>query len=96
MFLSIQRKGKKLLLREAELHQYMDKKIKELSSLASSVILALVMITMLTILTVFKAGYIYLYALILLPLIGRVYVFNVISRWLRKKFQELIGVNPEF
>ncbi|MBL7180299.1 MAG: hypothetical protein ISS65_08850 [Desulfobacterales bacterium] len=92
MVLQIQRKGKKILLTEDELHEYMDIKINEISRLASSIILALIMITMVAILTIFKAGDIYLYALILLPLVGRVYVGDMILRWLRKKFQDLIGI----
>lgn len=92
MVLQIERKGKKLLLQEDELHAYMDTKINEISRLASSVTLALIMITIVAILTIFKAGDIYLYALILLPLVGRVYVGDMISRWLRDKFQELIGI----
>ncbi len=71
MMLNIQRKGKKLLIKETELHAYMDTALQEITRLASSVILALVVITLLAILTIFKAGDIFLYALILLPLIGR-------------------------
>ncbi len=92
MILNIQRKGKKLLIKETELHAYMDTKLQEITRLASSVILALVVITLLAILTIFKAGDIFLYALILLPLVGRVYVNGMVSKWLRKKFQELIGI----
>ncbi len=92
MILNIQRKGKKLLIEETELHEYMDTKIQELTRLASSVILALVVITLLAIVNIFKGGDIYLYALILIPLIGRVYVNDKTSNWLRKKFQELIGI----
>jgi hypothetical protein len=92
MILNIQRKGSKLLIKETELHAYMDTKIQEITRLASSVTLALVVITILAIITIFKAGDIYLYALLALPLIGRVYVNDKISNWLRKKFQELIGM----
>ena len=92
MMLNIQRKGKKLLIKETELHAYMDTKLQEITRLASSVTLSLIMITLLAILTIFKAGDIFLYALILLPLVGRVYVRDMISKWLRKKFQELIGI----
>jgi hypothetical protein len=92
MVLEIQRKGKKLLLQEDELHAYMDTKINEISRLASSVTLALIMITIVAILTIIKAGDIYLFALILLPLVGRGYVGDMISSWLRNKFQELIGI----
>ena len=92
MILNIQRKGKKMLIKETELHEYMDTKIQEITRLASSVTLALIMITILAIITILKAGDIYLYALILLPLIGRMYANDMISKWLRKKFQELIGI----
>ncbi len=92
MILNIQRKGKKLLIKETELHEYMDTKIQELTRLASSIILALVVITLLAIINMFNAGDIYLYGLIVLPLIGRVYANDMISKWLRKKFQELIGI----
>jgi len=92
MMLNIQRKGNKLLIKEAELHAYMDTKIQEITRLASSVTLALVVITILAIINIFKARDLYLYALIALPLIGRVYVNDKISNWLRNKFQELIGM----
>ncbi|MEE8431158.1 MAG: hypothetical protein V3S16_07920 [Candidatus Desulfatibia sp.] len=92
MMLNIQRKGKKLLIKETELHAYMDTKLQEITRLASSVTLSLIMITILAILTIFKAGDIFLYALILLPLVGRMYVSDMIAKWLRKKFQELIGI----
>ncbi len=92
MILKIQRKGSKLLIKETELHAYMDTKIQEITRLGSSVTLALVVITILAIITIFKAKDIYLYILLALPLIGRVYVNDKISNWLRKKFQELIGM----
>jgi len=90
--LNIQRKGKKLLIKETELHEYMDTKIQEITRFVSSVTLALIVITILSIITIFKAGDIYLYILIALPLIGRVYTNDKISKWLRNKFQDLIGI----
>jgi len=92
MILNIQRKGKKLLLKEAELTAYMDTKLNDISKLASSVITSFIMVTILAILTIFKAGDIYLYALIILPLVARSYVFNRVNKWLQKKFQELIWI----
>ena len=92
MMLNIQRKGKKLLIKETELHEYMDTKIMEITRFVSSVTLALIVITILSIITIFKAGDIYLYILIALPLIGRVYTNDKISKWLRNKFQDLIGI----
>ena len=92
MILNIQRKGKKLLINESELHAYMDTKLQEITRMGTSVTLALVVITILAIINIFKAGDIYIYALVALPLIGRVYVNDKISNWLRNKFQELIGI----
>jgi hypothetical protein len=92
MILNIQRKGKKLLIKETELHEYMDTKILEITRFVSSVTLALVVITILAIINIMKAGDIYLYLLIALPLIGRMFANDMISKWLRKKFQELIGM----
>jgi len=92
MFLNIQRKGKKLLLKEAELKEYMDTKLKEISNLASSVIVALIMVTLIAILTIFKAGDIFLYALIILPLVARSYAHSMVNKWLHSKFQDLIGI----
>ncbi len=92
MMLNIQRKGKKLLIKENELHAYMDTKIQEITRLASSVTLALVVITLLAVINIFKGGDIYLYVLVAVPLIARGYTNDMISNWLRKKFQELIGI----
>ena len=92
MILNIQRKGKKLLIKETELHAYMDAKIQEITRFVSSVTLALVVITILTIINIFKGGDIFLYLLIALPLIGRRYANDMISKWLRKKFEELMGI----
>ena len=92
MILNIQRKGSKLLIKETELHAYMDTKIQEITRFVSSVTLALVVITILSIITIFKGGDIFLYLLIALPLIGRRYANDMILKWLRNKFQELIGM----
>jgi len=92
MALKIQRKGKKLLLNDVELHEYMDTRLLEISKLASSVITSLIMVTLIAVLTIFKAGDIYLYALIILPVVARSYVHNMVNKWLQNKFQELIGI----
>ena len=90
MILNIQRKGKKLLLKEYELKEYMNTKLAEISKLASSVITSFIMVTILAILTIFKSGDIYLYGLIILPLVARSYVYTKVNKWLQKIFQELI------
>lgn len=91
MILKIQRKGKKLLLIESELKEYMNTKLQEITSLASNVVIAFFMVTMVAVLTVLRAGDIFLYLLILVPLVVRRYVNDMVTSWLRKKFQELLG-----
>ena len=75
MLPSIQSKGKKVFMNSEELQEYMSKKLDELTGLISTFI---------------KAGDIYFYALILLPLAGRWYVSNMVNKWLRKKFKALL------
>jgi hypothetical protein len=90
MFLKIQRKGKNILLNESELQEYMSAKLNELTGLASNVVTALVMVSMIVVLTFLKAGDIYFYALVLLPIIGRWFIGDFINRWLKNKFKELL------
>jgi len=90
MFLKIQRKGKNVLLNESELQEYMSAKLNELTGLASNVVTALVMVSMIVVLTFLKAGDIFFYALVLLPIIGRWFIGDFINRWLKNKFKELL------
>ena len=91
MFLKIQRKGKNILLDKSELQEYMSAKLNELTGLASNVVTALVMVSMIVVLTFLKAGDVYFYALVLLPIIGRWFIGDIIYRWLKNKFKELLG-----
>ena len=90
MFLKIQRKGKNVLLNESELQEYMSAKLNELTGLASNVLTALVMVSMIVVLTFLKAGDVYFYALVLLPIIGRWFIGDFINRWMKNKFKELL------
>lgn len=90
MFLKIQRKGKNILLNESELQEYMSAKLGELTGLASNVVTALVMVTLIVVLNFFKSRDVYFYALILLPIIGRWFIGDIIYRWLKNKFKELL------
>ncbi len=89
MILNIQRKGKHILIKQAELQEYMTKKVDELSGLATNVIAALIMISFIPILSFFRAGDLYYFALILIPLVGRHYLGNLVKRWLKNQFKEL-------
>jgi len=90
MLLSLQRKGKKILMNEEELQEYMSLKLNELAGLLSNMAIALSMTSLLIVFTFLRAGDMYIYALILLPLIGRWYMGGMVNKWLRKKFKELL------
>jgi len=90
MLLSIQRKGKKVLMNEEELQEYMSLKLNELAGLVSNITIALIMTSLLVVFTFLRAGDMYIYALILLPLVGRWYMGGMVNKWLRKKFKELL------
>ncbi|MBW1728636.1 MAG: hypothetical protein JRJ62_13905 [Deltaproteobacteria bacterium] len=90
MILRMQRKGKKVLLYESELKEYMSAKLNDLTGLASNVVIALVMVSLIVVLTFFKSRDYYFYALVLLPIIGRRFVGDIVNRWLKNKFKELL------
>lgn len=91
MLLRKERKGKKVFMNEEELQEYMSVKLNELSGLASNMVMALTMTSLVVVFTFFKAGDMYFYALILLPLVGRWHIGGMINKWLRKKFKELLN-----
>ena len=89
MILKIQKKGKNILIEKAVLQEYMTKKINELSGLGTNIIAALIMISCLPVLSFFKAGDLYYFALLLIPLVGRYYLGNLVNKYLNKQFKEL-------
>ena len=56
MLLSIQRKGKKVLMNEEELQEYMSAKLNELAGLLSNMAIALIMTSLLVVFTFLRAG----------------------------------------
>ncbi|MGW8326229.1 MAG: hypothetical protein ACWGNI_10985 [Desulfobacterales bacterium] len=90
MLLSIQRKGKKVLMNEEELQEYMSRKLNELAGLVSNITIALIMTSLLVVFNFLRAGDIYFYALILIPLLARWYIVGMVNKWLRKKFEALL------
>jgi hypothetical protein len=87
--LNIQRKGKNILIEKAQLQEYMTKKTNELTGLATNVIAALIVISLIPVLSFFKAGDLYYFALLLIPLVGRYFIGNLVNRWLKNQFKEL-------
>jgi len=73
-----------------ELEEYMSVKLNELTGLVSNLAIALIMTSLVVVFTFFRAGDMYYYALILLPLAGRWYLGSWVNKWLRKKFRALL------
>ena len=86
----IERRRGKLLLDEAELQEYMAGKLRELGGLATNTIAALAMISMIVVLTYFKATDYYYFGLIAIPLLGRSFIGEMVHKWLRNMFNELL------
>jgi hypothetical protein len=91
MLLQRQIKGKKVLLVESELQEYMTGKLNEITGLATNVVSALIMVTLVVVFDFIKVGDVFYFALILLPLAARRFLIDLIRKWLRNKFKELLG-----
>lgn len=74
----------------AELEDYMSSKLNEITGLGANIVTALIMVTLVVVFTYIKAGDIFFYALILLPLLGRWFIGDMVRKWLRNKFKELL------
>ena len=88
--LDYKRKGDMLIVNQTSLNEYLDKKLRDLGMFLSNVITALVIVSVMVVIQTFKASDIYLYALILLPLIARGFIYARVERSLQKKFAELL------
>ena len=83
-------KGDKLIINHSQLNKYLDQKLQDLTNFISNVITALIIVSVMVLIQTFKASDIYLYALILLPLIARGFLHNRISASLHKRFAEIL------
>lgn len=90
MLPSMEKKGKKIFMNGEDLQEYMSERLSELSGLIANMIIALTMTSLVIILTFFRAGDVYFYALILVPLLARWYLGGMVNQWLRKKFKALL------
>ncbi|MGD8370415.1 MAG: hypothetical protein PVF76_03765 [Syntrophobacterales bacterium] len=84
------RKGDKLIVNHGQLQQYLEQKLHDLTNSMSNTITALIILSIMVLIQTFKASDIYLYGLILIPLIARGFVYNRISKSLQKRFEELL------
>lgn len=84
------RKGDRLIINHSQLHKYLEEKLHDLSNFLSNAITALIILSVMVVIQTFKASDIYLYALILLPLIARGFIHTRILANLQKRFEELL------
>jgi hypothetical protein len=90
MLSSMEKKGKKIFMNGEDLHEYMFAKLNELSGLIANMIVALIITSLVIVFNFFRAGDMYYYALILLPLLARWYLGGMVNQYLRKKFKALL------
>ena len=90
MILRYTRKGKNLLVEEAEFQEYITKQLRELINLSTNVVAALIMISLIVVFTYFKVSDYFFLGLIIIPLIGRTFIREMVAKWLRKHFKELL------
>jgi hypothetical protein len=88
--LEYKRKGNKLIVNQDLLNKYLDKKLRDLGMFLSNLVTALVIVSIMVVIQTFRASDVFLYALILLPLIARGFIYTRIERSLHKRFAELI------
>jgi ABC-type polysaccharide/polyol phosphate export permease len=86
------RKGDRLIINHSQLQKYLEEKLHDLSNFLSNAITALIILSVMVVIQTFKASDIYLYALILLPLIGRGFIHTRILANLKKRFEELLAL----
>ena len=90
--LEYRRKGDKLIVNQTKLNEYLEKKLRDLGMFMSNVITALIIISVMVVIQTFKASDVFLYALILLPLVARGFIYTRIEKSLHKRFAELIDM----
>jgi len=88
--MEIKKRGNRITFDLNELSQYVDKKIHEIGNFISNAIVALIIVSIMVVIQTFKASDIYLYGLILLPLIARGFVYSRIQKYLYRSLNELI------
>ena len=88
--MEFKRKGGKLVISQAKLDEYLDKKLHDLGNFMSNIMTAIIILSIMVVIQIFKASDIYLYGLILLPLIARGFLYTKMESYLRRTFAELL------
>ncbi len=92
VIIDYKRKGDKLIVNHTQLSEYMEQKLHDLSNFMSNLVTALVILSVMVVIQTFKASDVYLYGLILLPLVARGFVYTRVSNSLHKRFGELLNL----
>ena len=92
IILDQKRKGDKLIVSHSQFHKCLEQKLHDMTNFLSNIITALIILSVMVFIQTFKASDVYLYGLILLPLIARGFLYNKISANLHKKFAELVDL----
>jgi len=95
MILRITRKGKNLSVEEDEFQEYITKQFRELINLSTNVVAALTMISLIVVFTYFRVPEYFYLGLIIIPLIGRAFIREMVAKWLRKHFKELLKFSDD-
>jgi hypothetical protein len=83
-------KGNKVVLDQAELSEYIQKKTLELISMGTNLIISLIIVSLLVILNYMMLPYYYLFLPILIPLLGRGFIQSKVDSYLRGLLKELL------
>ena len=90
--LEYKRKGNKLIINQTQLNEYLQRKLDDLTNLMSNIITALIVVSIMVAIQSFMASTPYLLALILVPILGKGFVYSHIHSSLHKRFDELLDL----
>jgi hypothetical protein len=85
-------RGDKVMVPRGELKEYLERRLGELSGMASNIVMALIMVTLLVIMNTLNVPYFYFFVLVLIPVLGRGYCQSWMEGWLRGFFRELLEI----
>ena len=85
------KKESRITFRQDEFKNFIDEKLNHLAGLLTNLTIALAIVSILIVLDYFKVPDIYLFGLILIPLVGRGFVISWYESWLKESFKDLLN-----
>lgn len=85
------KKEGRITFRKDEFTNFMDEKLNQLAALLTNLTIALAIVSILVVLDYFNVPEIYLFGLILIPLVGRGFVISWYESWLKENFKGILG-----